>query len=41
MSAINTYLAVFLGSKSGPRRAAWDALPESARQAKQQEGIAA
>lgn len=41
MSANNTYLAVFLGSKGGPRRAAWEALTESARQAKQQEGIAA
>jgi hypothetical protein len=41
MSTNNTYLAVFLGSKSSPRRAAWDALPEGERRAKEQEGIAA
>jgi hypothetical protein len=35
------YLAVFLGSKTGPRRAAWDALSEGERAAKQQEGMAA
>ena len=29
MSTNNTYLAVFLGSKTSARRAAWDALPES------------
>ena len=28
MSRNNTYLAVFLGSRTGPRREAWDALPE-------------
>jgi len=37
----NTYLAVFLGSKSSPRMAAWCALPEEERQAKTKEGIAA
>jgi hypothetical protein len=41
MNTTNTYLAVFLGSKTGPRRAAWDALPEGERRAKEQEGIAA
>jgi hypothetical protein len=41
MSANGTYLAVFLGSKSSPRRAAWDALPEGERRMKEQEGIAA
>jgi hypothetical protein len=41
MSAKNTYLAVFLGSKSSPRRAAWDAMPEAARREKEKEGIAA
>ena len=41
MSTNNTYLAVFLGSKTSPRRAAWDALPESVRRAKEGEGIAA
>ncbi len=41
MSTYNTYLAIFLGSKSSPRRAAWDALPEGDRRAKEREGIAA
>lgn len=41
MSTNATYLAVFLGSKTSPRRAAWDALAEGDRQKKQQEGIAA
>jgi hypothetical protein len=41
MSTDNTYLAVFLGSKTGPRRKAWDALPEAERRAKEQEGKAA
>jgi hypothetical protein len=41
MSTNNTYLAVFLGSKSSPRRMAWDALPEAERRAKEREGIAA
>ena len=38
MSTDNTYLAIFLGSRTGARRKAWDALE---RQAKQREGIAA
>jgi hypothetical protein len=37
----NTYLAVFLGSNTGPRRKAWDALPEGERRAKEREGMAA
>ena len=41
MSTNNTYLAVFLGSKTSPRRTAWDALPEAKRRAKEQEGVAA
>lgn len=41
MNANGTYLAVFLGSKASPRRAAWDALPEAERRAKEREGIAA
>ena len=41
MSANNTYLAVFLGSKTSPRRAAWDALSEAERRTKEREGIAA
>jgi len=41
MSTNDTLLAVFLGSKASPRMTAWNALPESERQAKQKEGIAA
>jgi len=41
MSANNTYLAIFTGSKSSPRRRQWDALSEAERNAKQQQGIAA
>ena len=41
MNTTNTFLAVFLGSKTSPRQAAWDALPESERYAKEREGIAA
>ena len=41
MSANNTFLAVFLGSKTNPRMTAWNALPEAERLAKQKEGIAA
>ena len=41
MSTSNTYLAVFLGSKTSPKRAAWDALPEGDRRAREREGIAA
>jgi hypothetical protein len=37
----NAYLAVFLGSKTSPRRVAWDALPEGDRRAKEREGMAA
>ena len=40
MNPTGTYLAVFLGSKTSPRRAAWDALPEGERRAKEQEGMA-
>jgi hypothetical protein len=39
MSTPNLYLAVFLGTKAG--RAAWDALPEAERRAKERDGIAA
>jgi hypothetical protein len=38
---MNTYLAVFLGSMDNPRMAAWMAMPEAERKAKEQEGIAA
>jgi hypothetical protein len=41
MSTNNTYLAVFLGSKTSSRVMEWNALPEDERQAKKQEGIAA
>jgi hypothetical protein len=41
MSTSNTYLAVFLGSKTSPRRVAWDALPEADRRAKEREGMTA
>lgn len=37
----DTYLAVFLGSKSSPKWAAWDALPEAERNARGQAGMAA
>jgi len=40
MTTTNTYLAVFLGSKTNPRMTAWMALPESERKAKEKEGIA-
>ena len=41
MSTTDTYLAIFLGSKTSPRRAAWDALSETERREKEREGIAA
>jgi hypothetical protein len=37
----DTYLAVFLGSKTSPKFAAWNALPEAERKRKEQEGMAA
>jgi YCII-related domain len=41
MSSNDTYLAVFLGSKTGPKMAAWNALSETERKAKEQKGMAA
>ena len=41
MSANNTFLAVFIGSKTNPLMTAWNALPEAERLAKQKKGIAA
>jgi hypothetical protein len=41
MTASNTFLAVFVGSKTGPKMAAWNALPETERRAKEREGMAA
>jgi hypothetical protein len=37
----NTFLAVFVGSKTSPKMAAWNALSDSERRAKEQKGIAA
>ena len=37
----NTYLAIFLGSKSSPKMAAWMALSDAERSAKEKQGIAA
>ena len=37
----NTFLAVFLGSKTGPQMMAWNALPEAERRAREQKGMAA
>jgi hypothetical protein len=37
----DTFLAVFLGSKTSPRMQAWLALPEAERRAKEKEGMAA
>ncbi|MBS0374554.1 MAG: hypothetical protein JSR73_08215 [Proteobacteria bacterium] len=41
MTTHHSYLAIFLGSKTSARRAAWDALPEADRRAREHEGIAA
>jgi hypothetical protein len=41
MTTNDTYLAVFLGSKTSSRVKAWMALPEAERRAKEQEGMAA
>ena len=41
MSTSDTYLAIFLGSKTSARRAAWDAMPEAQRRVKEREGVAA
>jgi hypothetical protein len=41
MTTKDTFLAVFIGSKTNPRMKAWNALPEDERNAKMQEGIAA
>ncbi|MBR0733970.1 hypothetical protein JQ636_34690 [Bradyrhizobium japonicum] len=37
----DTYLAVFLGSKTSPQWAAWNAMSETERKPKEQEGMAA
>ncbi|MGD0959437.1 MAG: hypothetical protein ABSB19_06495 [Methylomonas sp.] len=41
MSTNDTYLAVFIVNKTGPRMTAWEALPEEERNAKKQEGVTA
>jgi hypothetical protein len=41
MSTNDTYLAVFLGSKTSPKWAAWNALSEAEQRAKGQQGMAA
>ncbi len=41
MSSNDTYLAVFLGSKTSAKMAAWIALPEAERKAREQQGMAA
>jgi hypothetical protein len=40
MSPTNTFLAVFLASKTSPRRKAGDGLPEAERRAREQDGMA-
>ena len=37
----DTYLAVFVGSKNSPKFAAWNALSETDRKAREQQGMAA
>lgn len=37
----DTYLAVFLGSKTSSKWTVWNAMPEAERKAKEQEGMAA
>lgn len=39
MNTDNTYLAVFLGSKTSPQWVAWNALSEADRHAKEQAGM--
>jgi hypothetical protein len=41
MSANNTYLAVFLGTKNSDKMSAWKGLPEAERRARELDGIAA
>ncbi len=41
MSTNDTFLAVFLGGKTSAKMTAWNALPETERNARQQQGMAA
>ena len=41
MSTNDTFLAVFLGSKTSAKMMAWNALPQAERRAREQQGMAA
>jgi len=41
MTTNDTYLAVFLGSKTSPRMKEWMALPDAERRSREQQGMAA
>jgi hypothetical protein len=41
MSTNDTFLAVFLGSKTSAKWASWNALPEAERRTREQQGMAA
>ena len=41
MSTNDSYLAVFLGSKTSPKMKVWNSLPEAERRSKEREGMAA
>jgi hypothetical protein len=41
MDTNNTYLAVFIGSATSPKRKAWNALSDADRRTKEREGMAA
>jgi hypothetical protein len=41
MTPTGTYLALFVGSKTGPQMTAWNALSDAERNAKSQQGMAA
>ena len=41
MSTNDTYLAIFLGSKTSPKMMTWNSLTETERRAKEREGMAA
>jgi len=41
MSTTDTYLAIFLGSKTSPRMKEWMALPDAERRAREQDGMTA
>jgi hypothetical protein len=41
MSTNDTFLAVYIGSRSGARMAAWNAMPDTERRVREQQGMAA